>query len=251
MLSQNQRDEFQTRGLLRLPGLVSPSAAGRMENAVWEFLDARDGISRTAPATWPTGEWGARPTKLKELNIQTVFDAACPAAMRKAMGELMQAPPAPFGGAGARQVLVTFPNAESWSLPHNVWHTDIPHQPGTLPINGVQAFIFLNDVRATGGGTCVLAGSHAARAEGEMLSSADYKKWLKENSPVAQRLFDAATPNRESLLDGDEDLSVTELTGQPGDVWLMDMRCLHTLAPNAAQTPRIMLTWRFKGETRA
>jgi hypothetical protein len=33
--------------------------------------------------------------------------------------------------------------------------------------------------------------------------------------------------------------------GEPGDVFLMDMRMLHTLAPNAAHVPRMMVTQRF------
>ena len=40
-------------------------------------------------------------------------------------------------------------------------------------------------------------------------------------------------------------VQVRELTGKPGDVWLMDMRSLHTIAPNAADKPRVMVTERF------
>ena len=34
----------------------------------------------------------------------------------------------------------------------------------------------------------------------------------------------------------------------PGDLWLMDMRALHTAAPNASEAPRLMMTWRFLRE---
>jgi ectoine hydroxylase-related dioxygenase (phytanoyl-CoA dioxygenase family) len=44
---------------------------------------------------------------------------------------------------------------------------------------------------------------------------------------------------------GEIEIEVVELTGKPGDVWLMDMRVLHTVAPNARSTPRVMLTQRF------
>jgi hypothetical protein len=44
---------------------------------------------------------------------------------------------------------------------------------------------------------------------------------------------------------GEAEIEVVELTGQPGDVWLMDMRVLHTVAPNVRSTPRVMLTQRF------
>jgi ectoine hydroxylase-related dioxygenase (phytanoyl-CoA dioxygenase family) len=39
-----------------------------------------------------------------------------------------------------------------------------------------------------------------------------------------------------------------ELTGAPGGLWLMDMRALHTAAPNASASPRLMMTWRFLRE---
>ena len=44
---------------------------------------------------------------------------------------------------------------------------------------------------------------------------------------------------------GEVALRVMELTGQPGDVWVMDLRVLHSAAPNAADRPRLMVTHRF------
>jgi ectoine hydroxylase-related dioxygenase (phytanoyl-CoA dioxygenase family) len=44
----------------------------------------------------------------------------------------------------------------------------------------------------------------------------------------------------------DVPLQVTELTGSPGDAWLMDLRVLHASAPNAGDRPRVMLTHRFE-----
>jgi ectoine hydroxylase-related dioxygenase (phytanoyl-CoA dioxygenase family) len=43
-------------------------------------------------------------------------------------------------------------------------------------------------------------------------------------------------------------IEVVELTGAPGDLWLMDIRALHTAAPNASTAPRLMMTWRFLRE---
>ena len=40
-------------------------------------------------------------------------------------------------------------------------------------------------------------------------------------------------------------LEVVELTGAPGDVWLMDLWVLHTRCPNESAEPRLMLTQRF------
>ena len=41
------------------------------------------------------------------------------------------------------------------------------------------------------------------------------------------------------------DLQVVELVGQPGDVYLMDLRVLHSRSPNTRETARMMMTQRF------
>jgi hypothetical protein len=41
------------------------------------------------------------------------------------------------------------------------------------------------------------------------------------------------------------DLEVVELTGQPGDVYLMDLRVLHSRCANTLPVPRLMITQRF------
>jgi ectoine hydroxylase-related dioxygenase (phytanoyl-CoA dioxygenase family) len=41
-------------------------------------------------------------------------------------------------------------------------------------------------------------------------------------------------------------LQVMEITGAPGDAWLIDLRVLHAAAPNAGDQPRVMLTHRFE-----
>ena len=44
---------------------------------------------------------------------------------------------------------------------------------------------------------------------------------------------------------GNVALQVMELTGAPGDGYLVDLRTLHSGAPNAADRPRMMITDRF------
>jgi hypothetical protein len=45
---------------------------------------------------------------------------------------------------------------------------------------------------------------------------------------------------------GNLQLQIVEMTGAPGDVWLMDLRVLHAGAPNACERPRMMLTFRYE-----
>jgi ectoine hydroxylase-related dioxygenase (phytanoyl-CoA dioxygenase family) len=44
---------------------------------------------------------------------------------------------------------------------------------------------------------------------------------------------------------GEVGLEVIELTGEPGDVWITDMRVLHCASPNASDRPRVVATDRF------
>ncbi|MCA6288210.1 MAG: phytanoyl-CoA dioxygenase family protein [Phenylobacterium sp.] len=138
-----------------------------------------------------------------------------------------------------------------WSLPAILWHTDVPRAP-QAGCPGVQVFTFLSPVGPGAGGTLVAAGSHRLlNDEGELRSKA-IKARLRALPPFA-RLMDPDHPDRPAAPGplGEADgvpIEVVELTGAPGDLLLMDMRALHTAAPNASAAPRLMMTWRFLGE---
>ena len=146
------------------------------------------------------------------------------------------------------QLLFTLPNAESWTVPHSIWHLDLPRLPDSgLP--GVQMFAFLDTVAPGGGGTLVVTGSHRLLNEGRRISSKQLKKRLKRE-PYFRDLMSRGFADRHRFIRersrlGDVELQVVELHGEPGDVFLMALRILHTLAPNAARVPRIMVTQRF------
>jgi hypothetical protein len=94
-----------------------------------------------------------------------------------------------------------------------------------------------------------VAGSHRLLNTGQLIRSKDVKKRLKR-WPYFGRLMAKDTPDRGRFVHeighaGDVEVQVVELTGKPGDVYLTDMRLLHTLAPNTARVPRIMVTQRF------
>jgi ectoine hydroxylase-related dioxygenase (phytanoyl-CoA dioxygenase family) len=145
-------------------------------------------------------------------------------------------------------VLFTPPNAEHWTVPHQNWHIDVPCLPqyGTL---GVQVFTFLDRVAPTGGGTLVVEGSHRLVNEGKRIHSQDVKKALKQEAYFRELMSGEAGVRlhflkEPALLNGVR-LQVRELHGEPGDVYFTDLRLLHTLAPNATKSPRMMLTQRY------
>ena len=45
---------------------------------------------------------------------------------------------------------------------------------------------------------------------------------------------------------GGVELAVGALTGEPGDVYMMDLWVLHTRGPNYSDSSRMMLTQRFR-----
>jgi hypothetical protein len=110
-------------------------------------------------------------------------------------------------------------------------------------------FTFLDTVAPGGGGTLVVAGSHRLLNESRRISSKQLKKRLKREpyfrDLMSKHFADRRRFIRECGRVGDVELQVVELHGQPRDLYLMDLRILHTLAPNAARVPRIMVTQRF------
>ena len=115
----------------------------------------------------------------------------------------------------------------------------------------MQLLAFLDTVEPGGGGTLVVAGSHRLLNEGQLVPTGDVPRRLRQEDffrPLYAETDDAA--DRVKLLNhtgvvGDVPLQVTELTGAPGDAYLIDLRVLHTAAPNASSRPRMMATHRF------
>jgi ectoine hydroxylase-related dioxygenase (phytanoyl-CoA dioxygenase family) len=114
----------------------------------------------------------------------------------------------------------------------------------------VQIFAILERVEAGGGGTLAVMGSHRLVHEGVRMSLADLRKKLERETYFSE-LMSNSTDDRMRFLNeighvGDVELKVAEMTGEPGDVYFMDMRVLHTISPNKLRVPRIMLTQRYR-----
>ena len=129
------------------------------------------------------------------------------------------------------QLLLSPPLQGTWTLERLNWHVDVTARPpDRLP--GVQAFVLIDDVAPHGGATLVLAGSHRIHAQKNGLSS------------LRELLKNAPPPSLETRLE-ELGVSIVEMSGRAGDVYLMDMRLLHTPSVNATKHPRMMATSRF------
>jgi len=150
------------------------------------------------------------------------------------------------------QVLFTLPNAQTWTVPSG-WHSDSPRLASGQSA-GVQLFAFLDVVEARGGGTLAIAGSHRLLNEARPIRPSELRRLLRAEPFFADLLLadhPASSPQqRANLLHrtgpvGNVQLQIVEMTGVPGDVWLMDLRVLHVGSPNATERPRMMLTFRY------
>lgn len=151
-----------------------------------------------------------------------------------------------------QQILFTLPREGDWAVPRDAWHIDLP-KFGERTSPGLQAFTFLGDVAPKAGATLVIAGSHRLENDRAGLSSKELMRRLRAEAYFGS-LLDAARPPIIDLGEttgraGDVALEVVELTGLVGDVYLMDLRVLHTPAPNCSDRARMMLTCRFPTTT--
>jgi ectoine hydroxylase-related dioxygenase (phytanoyl-CoA dioxygenase family) len=130
---------------------------------------------------------------------------------------------------GQGQFLISLPNQGDWSINGLNWHTDISASAGGHA-PGIQAFILIDEVKPHGGATLALAGSH--RMAGQDEPGGRLREILRREGDIEREL-------------SSRNLSIVEMSGNAGDVYLMDMRLLHTPSINSTSKVRIMATVRY------
>lgn len=258
-LTPEQRDAFKRAGILRLDGLVSAEGVRRAREAVLRRLEL---LGLWKADAWhldalPRPRWPDTGLKTSEVIGNRHPELAAlveESALTAAVDALLEGHPYERPGPNRRpQVLFTLPNAQTWTVPSG-WHSDRPRlASGQSP--GVQLFAFLDVVDAHGGGTLAIAGSHHLLNEGRHIRPSEFGRLLRAEPFFADLLVAdppmASPQHRADLLHrtgavGSVQLQIVEMTGGPGDVWLMDLRVLHAGGPNAADRPRMMLTFRYE-----
>jgi hypothetical protein len=250
-LSPEQRRAFEDRGLVKLPGAVAPRVAEAMADALWAEMARKDGIQRRSPGAWRD----ERVFGFQAVQASGAFRAMASPAARKALDDVLGAgrwfEPASWG-----QPLVCFPRAGGapWTVPRQGWHLDGPVDPvGRRAMIG-RLFVILAPLEAQGGATLIATGSHRiamalADAAGVQLSSSEIRKRLQaEHRWFRELMHGEETEGRigsfmetETTVAG-VPLRVEEMTGEPGDAWLMHPNILHAAAPNVRDAPRLVLT---------
>lgn len=254
MLTIAQRSEFDRLGIVRLPGAIPSADVEHMREGLWAALRSQHGVLREAPETWTV----LLPAGFQALVRSGAFALMASGPVCEALDDLL--------GHGAwqqpgrwGQPLVTFPRRGQWDVPHKHWHLDVVADAPISELPGVQIFGYLNSVESQGGGTVVVTGSHrlvealGTRTDASAPTrSAEIRKALVRAEPWIEALFSRnegadriGTFMAEHVGSDGTTLQVVELTGEPGDVVLMDVRLLHAFAPNCRTTPRLMLAQRI------
>lgn len=127
------------------------------------------------------------------------------------------------------QLLLSPPNQGDGATSRLNWHVDVAADPRG-PVPGVQAFFLIDDVAPRGGATLALAGSHVLGANRPQ-ALARVREVLRTGEDPAGEVEAAG-------------LEIVEMCGRAGDVFLMDMRVLHTPSVNGTKQPRRMATCR-------
>jgi hypothetical protein len=105
MLSSAQRGEFDRRGILRLPAMISPAEVTAMRQRLWQHLLDTHAIHPDRPETWTVHS----PAQFQKLTGTGAFDAMATGQLRAAIDDPLGAGrwqrPAHWG-----RPLVTFPH---------------------------------------------------------------------------------------------------------------------------------------------
>jgi len=264
MLTNQQRDEFDRFGIVRMAGAVAKADAEEMLGIVWDCLRERYHLHRGVPETWPApisrsdggveqigGAYRFMGTHHvpKSVTFEQVGNAAVCGALDDLIGRGNWQRPERWGS-----LLVTFPEStERWEVPRSNWHLDFPASRAHSGLAGVRIFTCLASLPAGGSGTVFVAGSHRLvqnlAREGQHLRSADARMRLIRAYPWVKALCsrdEKADRVRRFMTEGTTvdgvKVRVVEMIGEAGDVLLVHPMMLHAPAMNCSSVPRFVLS---------
>ena len=259
MLSQEEKESFVKWGFVKIDALIPNEVVDPIREAVLDRL-CRHGF-------WGEEGWKAPADAEAEMKLRNTIKEISrsskslrPILTERVLSyarnlvsgdEVEMSPP-------ITQFLFTAPSSYvmnhdgrwngEWEVPRSIWHLDMPRSRSIGP-PGPEMFTFLNKVEPKGGGTLILAGSHRLLNDVDYLSSKGVKRKLKRHA-YFRELTGKGDGDRSRFLEeiGDIDnvpVKVVELTGDPGDVYFVDLRLLHSLGANTSDQPRMMIAQRM------
>lgn len=248
-LNSQQKQLFKDYGIIKLKDFFPLNYIQMIQNVFYEEFN-KEGLFKN-------GEWflegismnGVKKVLKKVKNKRVVSNFLSEQKLKDVICELLNEEEAiPMSKSSG--VLFTLPNTDKWEVPSDAWHVDIPRLPHKESL-GIQVFSFLENLATCSGGTLAIKGSHRL-FNTEKLNSEKVKNKLGEfpyfKNLMSKEFEDRSwfTINQGKVLGVDVEL--IELFGDIGDIYLMDMRLLHSAAPNPRNKPRIMVAQRYLSE---
>lgn len=226
LVDTTQIELFHRQGLLRLSDL---HPKGRMRSVKEKIVRELSRLHLlNSGQKNPGALQGLTPfqqiAKLASIVKVDVHEALCTSDVLAAVNTLSERTAVAEQGS---QLLLSPGRQGHWSLDGLNWHVDIAAKPSNRS-PGIQAFYLVDDVAPKGGATLALARSHNMQPE----ALRRFRTALTRSTDVRQALKDV-------------DVEVVEMAGRAGDVYLMDMRVLHTPSVNSTPDIRMMATTRF------
>jgi len=256
-MDPEQLERFHQDGFVRIPGAFTRAEAEAMADRVWRTLERKFELERDDANTWDVPVASGLQGLRRDRVFEPIGGTALSEGLDAILGEGSWRPPKDWG-----QMLVTFPNATEWTVPHRVWHTDFPYVLPTDRVVGALVFSFLSDVPPGTGGTAVVKGSprvirnFVERIPRKKLAATKMKfvrrslmrsdPWLAEldtDHPKPDRV--ASFVEREGRV-GEVPVRVAELSGEAGDIILGHPWLLHSSSDNAGNQPRLMRVQRVR-----
>ena len=252
ILNQAQIESFWERGYIHYANVFSTEDALEIQREIWDELDNDFGIKEHDRETWRTPSWSPKKAKVSRTN-EKVINEKFRDIINDLLGRGNWTEPSAWGG-----FLITFPNKtdQTWELTDKIWHWDF-ELFRRFKSNGLLIFSFYSDVKAQGGGTLIVSGSHRIldtyynrlTAEQKSMKHGEQRKHFMKSHPWFNELTQAklSTVDRKyKFMDQNTDVEgvpaqVVELTGRPGDVVFCHPRMIHAGAGiNLNSYPRIM-----------
>lgn len=262
VLTREELAFFHEKGYVRVTDALSAAFVARVQEAIWEQLEAKHSVVRNDPTTWQTWWMGINKDKIdarakKELGERLV------GAVNQLLGVGQWRPLKTLGG-----LLMTMPDkSKAWDRVFD-WHFDNAPRQYQANMNELMLFTFYSSVKSQGGGTLILSGSprlvekfiaeQAQTGTPDGLPRTDelakWHPWLMElmGSKRANKASGNDNPRSTAeLMQNAADIhgitvQIEELTGEPGDAILCHPAMLHAVSANCSDVPRIMRRTNFR-----
>lgn len=256
MLTAEQRHEFERRGVVCLRGAVAAARVAAFREDILAFI-AANGIRPTG-----SGQWLAiPPSRTRRIARAHGFAELWGEPVMDAVDTLVSAGRWTLPHHAGQILALNWPQPGfPWDVPRQSWHLDYPAPGAASALPGVQVFLCLDRVEPRGGATLVAAGMarlvdaiRQRRGPAWEGRSADARQAAKREVPWFGELCSARAGEdriarfmaKATEFDG-ASLQVVELTGEPGDVWLMHPWLPHNASANSRERPRMVLTERIR-----